>query len=343
MECGDASGTGLFDIRSRSWSEKAIQAIDAEHLPQVLPKVIEANAIVGKLQKHLALIWNLNEDVVVSAGGGDNMMGAIGTGNVEPGIVTASFGTSGTIYAFSENPVVDKQSMVAGFCDSTGYWLPLVCVLNATGATEVVRNQFKLSHIEFDEAVESIKPGADGLLLLPYLEGERTPNYPEATGVFFGMRQETFDASHMARAAMEGVTLGMNFGLNQLRRLGLNPLEIRVTGGGSKSKVWRQIMADIFAVPVVTMMSEEGAAYGAAIQSIWAYQSQNGSNVTIKSLCDKYINVDESSRLLPSKNNRLIYQKLQALHDQLSQALGPSFSIHRDILKELDQELAVCS
>lgn len=343
MECGDASGTGLFDARVRSWSPVALQAIDPDGLRQLLPAIVPANSIVGCLREDLAKRWGLSADIVVSTGGGDNMMAAIGTGNVEPGVVTASLGTSGTIYAFSDKPAVDDQGLVADFCDSTGNWLPLVCVLNATSATELVRRQFHLSHNEFDEAVLGVKPGADGLLLLPYLEGERTPNYPDATGVFFGMRRETFNVGHMGRAAMEGVALSLNFGLNQLRRLGLSPKEIRVTGGGAKSKVWRQIMADVFDVSVVTVVGEEGAAYGAAIQAMWAYSNNEGSPITIKSLCDKYVSVDESSRLLPNKDNRLIYEKLQALHDQLSLALAPSFSKHRSILHELNSEPVACS
>src|SRR6266508_1887468 len=157
----------------------------------------------------LAAEFVFSDGVIVISGGGDNMMGAIGTGNVRAGVVTVSLGTSGTIYACSERPVVDPSGEVAAFCDSTGRWLPLVCTMNVTVATEMVRAQFGLSYDELSEAAASAPAGNDGLLLIPFFEGERTPNVPEGTGVFFGVRQGTLDTAHFARAAMEGPTLGL--------------------------------------------------------------------------------------------------------------------------------------
>src|SRR5262249_30814294 len=158
------------------------------------------------------------------------------------GIMSVSLGTSGTIYACAEEPIIDPHGEVAAFCDSTGRWLPLVCTMNVTVATEMVRNQYGLNHDEFEAAAASVPPGSEGLILVPFFEGERVPNCPDGTGVFLGVRPATFDAKHMARAAIEGVTLGLNYGLNRLRQLGLNPTEVRVTGGGSASALWRQIM-----------------------------------------------------------------------------------------------------
>ncbi|HRP06091.1 MAG TPA: FGGY-family carbohydrate kinase, partial [Opitutaceae bacterium] len=128
-------------------------------------------------------------------------MGAIGTGNVEPGVVTASFGTSGTIYAFARQPVIDPRGEIAAFCSSTGAWLPLLCTMNVTTVTEHVRTLFGQNHASMASAVESVAPGADGLLLLPYLAGERTPNVPSGSGVLLGLTQKTFTPAHFARAA----------------------------------------------------------------------------------------------------------------------------------------------
>jgi xylulokinase len=273
MEYGDASGTALLDVRKRKWSEAALKAIDPE-LAGKLPPLMRSDRPAGRLQASTAKLLDLNPGVLVSAGGGDNMMGAIGTGNTRAGVITASFGTSGTIYACAEKPVVDPQGEIAAFCDSTNRWLPLLCTMNVTVATEMVREDFGWSHEKFAAEAARVPAGSRGLLLLPYFEGERTPNVPDGTGVWFGVNQKTFEAGHFARAAMEGVTLGMNYGLRRLAELGVKPTQIRATGGGAKSKVWRQIMADVFNAEVVTLKVSEGAAYGAALQALWCWRLQ---------------------------------------------------------------------
>ncbi len=213
-----------MDVRRRQWSAKAINAIGPE-LAGYLPPLSSSSAAAGTLRPELADKLGLSRDVLVSAGGGDNMMGAIGTGNVRPGVVTASFGTSGTIYAHAKKPVVDPAGEIAAFCDSTGAWLPLLCTMNVTTVTEQVRTMFGWDHAALDQAVVSAPAGADGLFLLPYLEGERTPSLPDASGVLFGLNRSTLNPGHLARAAMEGVTLGMNYGLMRLAKLGVKPKE----------------------------------------------------------------------------------------------------------------------
>ncbi|MDD3181110.1 MAG: xylulokinase [Opitutaceae bacterium] len=236
MEYGDASGTALLDVRRRAWSCDAIAAID-KNLVDWLPPLSSSHEAAGKLRPALARKYGLSADVLVSAGGGDNMMGAIGTGNVVPGIVTASFGTSGTIYAFSERPVIDPRGEIAAFCSSTGGWLPLLCTMNVTLVTEGIRALFSWDHASFDQAVAGTAAGAEGLTLIPYFNGERTPDVPRGTGVLYGLNCGTLSSGHLARAAMEGVTLGMNYGLRRLVDLGIKPKEIRLTGGGAKSAV----------------------------------------------------------------------------------------------------------
>jgi xylulokinase len=211
----------------------------------------------------------LQSNPIISAGGGDNMMGAIGTGNVRAGVVTTSLGTSGTIYACSTEPVVDPQGEVAAFCDSTDKWLPLVCTMNVTVATEHVRKFFAWDIAQLNAVVAGAPAGAGGMMFLPYLTGERTPNLPDGVGVFHGLTTANMTPANVARAAMEGATLGLAYGLNRLWSLGINPSEIRLTGGGSKSQIWRRICADIFGVPAVCLATAEGAALGAAMHSAW--------------------------------------------------------------------------
>ncbi|MGB0581972.1 MAG: xylulokinase [Limisphaerales bacterium] len=331
MEFGDASGTALLDVRKRKWCSKALDAIDAD-LADKLPPLISSDQPVGTLCAKTAKELGLNTDVIVSAGGGDNMMGAIGTGNTEEGVITASFGTSGTIYACAEKPVVDPQGEIAAFCDSTNRWLPLLCTMNVTVATEMVRNRFDWNHDKFAKAVKKIPAGSDGLLLVPYLEGERTPNVPEGTGVFFGNNNRTFDRAHYARAAMEGVTLGMNYGLRRLAELGVRPTQIRATGGGAKSKIWRQIMADVFNTEVVTLKVSEGAAYGGALQALWCWRRQAGDNISIADITAQFVTLNHRETAEPIEANADMYAEMQLLQDEVSSSLRGAFQRHRAIV-----------
>jgi len=294
MEFGDASGTALLDVRTRRWSSEVCAAID-ENLITKLPPVASSTEPVGKLHPALASAWGLSPDVIISAGGGDNMMAAIGTGNIRPGTVTASLGTSGTIFACAPQPVIDPQGEIAAFCDSADHWMPLLCTMNVTVATEAFRNLFGWDHDRMDREVSSVPAGADGLIFLPYLQGERTPNLPDGCGVLHGINTSNLTSAHMARAAMEGVTLGMAYGLRRMESLGLKPSEIRLTGGGSKSSAWRQILADIFGYPVVTMQSSEGAALGAAIQALAAATPTE----SLEKLSDRCAPIAQGSRLEP--------------------------------------------
>jgi xylulokinase len=328
MEFGDASGTALLDVRKRRWSDAVINSIDPG-LKGALPPLQGSDQPAGFLQPSTAKALGLHGKVLVSAGGGDNMMGAIGTGNTHAGVVTASFGTSGTIYACSEKPVVDPQGEIAAFCDSTNRWLPLLCTMNVTVATEMVRADFGWTHEQYAAKSARAPAGSGGLLLLPYFEGERTPNVPHGTGVWFGTNQKTFNAAYFARAAMEGVTMGMNYGLQRLRQLGLQPTQIRVTGGGAKSRVWRQIMADVFETEVVTIKVSEGAAYGAALQALWCWRLQQGEKAGIDEIAGEFVRLNGAETTHPKKDNVKIYHDLQALQNELSRALRPAFNHHQ--------------
>jgi xylulokinase len=331
MEYGDASGTALLDVRKRKWSGPALDAIDSG-LAGKLPQLISSEKPAGLLQASTAKQLDLPPGVLVSAGGGDNMMGAIGTGNTTPGVVTASFGTSGTIYACAAKPVVDPRGEIAAFCDSTNRWLPLLCTMNVTVATEMVRQDFEWTYERFSAEAARVPAGSNGLLLLPYFEGERTPNVPDGTGVWFGVNAKTFSAGHFARASMEGVTLGMNYGLQRLMKLGLRPSQIRATGGGSNSKVWRQIMADVFNTEVVTLKVSEGAAYGAALQAMWCWRLQQGEKIGIAEITDKFVAVNPLERSEPDAKSHALYGELQSLQDSLSLSLRDTFAMHRSFL-----------
>lgn len=303
MECGDASGTALLNIRTRQWSEPLCDFIEKGFADR-LPPLGSSAGVVGTLREELRRSWGLSTNPIVSAGGGDNMMGAIGTGNVKEGVFTVSLGTSGTLYAFSKKPILDRDGEVAGFCDSTDNWLPLVCTMNVTVATEQVRKLFGWSIEQFNDAVATAPAGSEGLHFLPFLNGERTPNLPEGKGVFYGLTVGNMTAPLMARATMEGVTLGLAYGLERFRAFGLSPREIRLTGGGSKSKVWCKMAADIFGVQTVGLKTSEGAALGAALQAAW---SDSGRYDFLPEITARLVQPDEETRIQPDSETYGIY------------------------------------
>jgi xylulokinase len=323
MEYGDASGTGLMDVRTKTWCEPLIDFIDPD-LAGALPRAGQFAPRVRLAPRKLRSEWGLSKEVVVSAGGGDNMMGAIGTGNVQVGVVTVSLGTSGTVYAFADKPVIDPEGEVAAFCDSTDRWLPLVCTMNVTVATQQVCELFGWTHEELETQVTAAPPGAGGLLFLPYLTGERTPNLPLGTGRLHGLKCENMTPAGLARAVMEGATLGLGYGLARFRELGITPTEIRLTGGGSKSAIWRQICADIFGVPTICLQSAEGAALGAAIQAGFAQHAATGQSVTFRELCKRIVKLDEDSRAEPDDANKEIYLEALTRQGDLTRRLHAS-------------------
>lgn len=323
-EYGDASGTAYFDVVNRCWSRDLLEAIDPTgKLEACLPEFVAADEPAGTVRKEISDQFGLPADVVVSSGGGDNMMAAVGTGNVTQGVVTASLGTSGTIYAYADRPVVDKTGELAAFCSSTGGWLPLVCTMNVTVATELIRSLFDFSIEELNDLAASAKAGADGMILLPYFNGERTPALPSATAHLSGMTALNLTPANISRAAMEGATYGLKYGLDVIRRNGIEPREIRLTGGGAKSALWRQLVADIFSCQVVCLKQEEAGAAGAALQAMWCAEKQRGNDVALEDLTSRYIELDEASRCYPDSSAAEQYGELYKKYLALNDALVP--------------------
>jgi xylulokinase len=323
-EFGDASGTAYFDVVHRCWSETLLEAIDPSgKLSYCLPGFVAADEPAGRVRQEICERFGLSADVVVSSGGGDNMMAAIGTGNVVPGVVTASLGTSGTIYGYSDRPVVDDSGELASFCSSSGGWLPLVCTMNVTVTTELVRSLFCLSLEEMNLLAESVPPGAEGLLLLPYFNGERTPPLPESTANLGGMTGLNMTPQNFCRAAMEGATFGLRYGLEVIRRNGIEPRQIRLTGGGAKSGLWRQLVADIFNCEVVCVQQEEAGAAGAALQALWCAEKVAGRQTTLEDITAQFVALDEQSRCEPDQGSVARYEELYANYLSYDQALRP--------------------
>jgi xylulokinase len=269
-DAADAAGTLLLDLRRRDWSDDILAALD---IPRAwLPRVFEGPDVTSGLLPEVAADLGLPAGLPVIAGGGDNAAAAVGSGIVQPGIVSSSIGTSGVIFAHSDEIALDPQGRLHTFCHSVPARYHLMAVtLAAGGSFRWFRDTLgdvtghSLRYDDLTTLAASVPPGAEGLIFLPYLSGERTPHLdPLARGAFIGLTAR-HSLAHMARAVMEGVVFSMRDGLEIMRSLGIAPGQIRATGGGGKSPLWRQMQADIYATDVATLAAEEGPAYGAAL------------------------------------------------------------------------------
>ncbi len=258
---GDASGTGYFSASENKYKNEILKLAFSRELS--VPEIAEPNAIVGETK----------EGIKLAAGTGDNMAAALGLG-AESGDVVVSLGTSGTAYAVSDNPSFDESGIVAGFADATGKYLPLACTLNAARILSAAAKVLKVDLDEFSKLALASKPGAGGLVLLPYLDGERTPNLPNATGSLFGMTRENMTAENFARAAVEGMLCGLADAVNALVKLGVNPKKVSLIGGAAANPAVQKIATTLFKVPVAIPPVAEYVADGAARQAAWALSKE---------------------------------------------------------------------
>lgn len=288
MEAGDASGSGSFLPEERTLDRALLAWVD-DRAPEFFPELVPADAVAGTVTASAAAYFGLPEGILVSPGGGDNMMSAIGSGATREGATVLSLGTSGTAFAYSSRPVVDPRGDIAAFCDSTGAYLPLLCTMNVTGVTEEVRRSFELGHEEITTLAARVPAGSEGLLFLPYLVGERVPNLPSATGTLLGLRPGLMTPGHLFRAAIEGTSLGLASGIERMKELGLTPSSVAVVGGGAKNTLWRQILADMLGVPVTPLAEPESAALGGAIQALWVARRAAGEHVSADHVARPFI------------------------------------------------------
>ncbi len=327
MEPGDVSGMALWHPGTGRWSQKVMDAIDPA-LPEKLPPIEPSDRSIGTLSRVLADRFGLPRECRIDAGSGDNMYGAIGTGNYEPGIVTVSLGTSGTAYTCLEEPFVDPTGEIAAFCDSTGHHLPLLCVSNMANGYGAVRERFDLSHETFDALVEEKPLGNGGRVIVPWYMGERTPDVPNAAPVYFGFALSDFQPEVLCRAVLEGHVLNLYDGF---ARMPATPREIRLTGGLSRSPSWCQTIADIFQADTVPV-SGEGAALGAAIHAAWVWHREADEDVsgggggatgereerTLARIAESFVVLEEERRARPNPERKAAVIVLRRLYRALS-------------------------
>ena len=323
-EQGDASGTAFFDIRTRAWTREVLDWIDGGtgQLYAALPPLIGVEEPVGTLRTEVAANLGLPATCLVAAGGGDNMMGAIGTGNVREGVVTLSLGTSSTVYSFQTVPAHDPTGCVAPFCSSSGGWLPLVCTMNATNVVTQTLQTLDRTVADIEDAMAATVPGADGLVFLPFLNGERTPDLPHATGSISGISANNFTASNLIRAAIEGVSFGILNGLDLIVE-GKEVDRILTIGGGARSAAWRQLLADASGAQVVTPLETEAGCLGAAMQAIYIDCIQRGEPQTFTEIADRCVKTDDLGAAHPVPDMRAQYATAQQRYNQtLNTAYG---------------------
>jgi len=340
-EVSDASGTSMFDVGRRQWSEEMLRALDVPH--EWLPEVTESPLVSARVSASAAAETGLLEGTPVVGGGGDQAAQAVGTGIVAEGVVSTTLGTSGVVFAASETYRVEPEGRLHAFCHAVpGMWHLMGVMLSAAGSFRWYRDTLgdlervqaeKSGRDPYDlltEAAAEVSPGCEGLLFLPYLTGERTP-YPDpnARGVFFGLTLRHGKA-HMTRAVLEGVSYGLLDSLELMRALGLSIQQVRASGGGARSSLWRQILADVFDAQIVTVEVTEGAAYGAALLAgVGA-----GVYPTVTAACDAVIRVTGRTEPGPAAS---VYADYYPRYRALYPALAPEFeAIAQVVSKHLD-------
>ncbi|MHA1611679.1 MAG: xylulokinase [Promethearchaeota archaeon] len=312
MEPGDVSGSALWNSKSRTWSDEVLEAISPD-LKSKLPPVKDSRELIGKMRQDFCQKYGFSPDCAIASGSGDNMMGAIGTGNVEEGIVTISLGTSGTAYSYMKRAYIDPSGEIAAFCDATNNYLPLLCISNMANGYDDLLRHFSLSHSEFDQLISQTPIGNDGRILIPWYEGERTPDLPHAKPIYFGFKISDFNPIRLARAVLEGHIMNLYSGF---QKLPIKPTEIRLTGGLAKSSSWQFAISNIFNTPTV-YLEGEGAAFGAALHALWSHDK----TFEIQEITRNFISFDQSTRIQPDPDAVSQYKKVFEVYQSLARRM----------------------
>lgn len=319
MDKADGSGTLLFDLEKRDWSNEILDALE---IPGAwLPPTFEGPEITGRITREAAEATDLREGTPVVAGGGDQSAQAVGVGAIRPGVLAVTMGTSGVVFAATETPLIEPQGRLHAFCHAVpNRWHLMGVMLSAAGSLQWYRDAL-CPNVSFDELVTEaarVPAGSDGLLFLPYLCGERTPHPdPLARGAWIGLTNR-HTRGHLTRAVLEGVAFGLKDIFALMLEVGMRDVhQVRVSGGGAKSMLWRQILSDVLDSELVTVNTTEGAAYGAALLAgvaagVWS---------DVDTACAQTIRVSE--RISPDLANVSRYAEMYRQYQSLYPTLRP--------------------
>ena len=321
MDKADGSGTMLFDLRKRTWSPEILESLN---LPaDWFPQTFEGHEKTSEVNQEAAEVTGLSAGIPVVAGGGDQSAQAIGVGVVRPGTIAVTLGTSGVVFAATESPLIEPQGRLHAFCHAVAdRWHLMGVMLSAAGSLQWYRDRFASdrSFADLVDEAANVSSASDSLIFLPYLSGERTPHPdPFARGAWIGLTTR-HDRAHLTRAVLEGVAFGLKDIFELMKGVGLGSIEqIRVSGGGAKSSLWRQILADILEAELVTVNTTEGAAFGAALLAgvgagVWP---------EVDTACAKTIVVND--HVSPQRDSRDRYRSLYEQYKNLYPTLKPTF------------------
>ncbi len=320
MDKADGAGTILFDLKTRNWSPEVLAALGIP--AEWLPPTYEGPEVTGRVSAEAAAVTGLVTGTPVVGGGGDQAAQAVGVGAVEPGIIALTLGTSGVVFAATESPLIEPEGRLHAFCHAApGRWHFMGVMLSAAGSLQWYHDALA-AEVSFDsltaEAAEA-PAGSEGLFFLPYLSGERTPHPdPLARAAWVGLTLR-HGRAHMTRAVLEGVAYGIKDSFTLIQNAGLGAIrQVRISGGGAKSPLWRQIMADVLGVELVTVNTTEGAAFGAALLAgvgagLWT---------DVDAACAAAIAI--TGQTLPSSQME-VYQQYYPRYQALYPALAPEF------------------
>ena len=329
-EVSDASGTTLFDVVQRRWSSELMTALDFN--ADWFPSVHESVTISGQLSASVAQAMGLKAGTPVVGGGGDQAAGGVGNGIVSTGTVSSTIGSSGVVFAFMEKPARDQKGRVHTFCHAVPQKWHVMGVTQGAGLSlRWFRDRFASQEVSLaaflrQDAYELLtqqaaqaKPGCEGLLFLPYLMGERTPHLDaNARGVLFGLTARHTRAD-VIRALLEGVAYSLKDSFEIFREMGVPVSQVRASGGGGRSALWRQIQADIFDTEICTVATDEGAAFGAALLAAVGA----GGFKSVDQACSESINLTNFTQPIPENQTR--YREYYEIYRSLYSALKPDF------------------
>ncbi len=326
MDKADGSGTILFDLKARNWSPEVLSALEIP--ADWLPPTFEGPAVTGVVSSWAAGETGLTKGTPVVGGAGDQAAQAVGVGAVQPGIIALTLGTSGVVFAATESPLIEPEGRLHAFCHALpGHWHFMGVMLSAAGSLQWYHDNLA-PQMSFDDLVNEatdIPAGSEGLLFLPYLSGERTP-YPDplARGAWVGLTLRHTRA-HLTRAVLEGVAFGIKDSFTLIQNAGLGEInQVRISGGGARSPLWRQIMADVLGVELVTVNTIEGAAFGAALLA----EVGAGIFKNVPDACAA--NIQITGRTSPTQATRT-YQDYYPRYRALYPALAPENKAMADL------------
>lgn len=321
MDKADGAGTVLMDVAQREWSQTLLDELD---IPvEWMPQLFEGTQVTGTITAQAARITGLTIGTPVVAGGGDQSAQAVGVGAVSSGVVALTLGTSGVVFTSTDQPFIEPEGKLHAFCHAVpGKWHLMGVMLSAAGSLRWYRDRFAPG-INYDDLLApagNIPAGSEGLFFLPYLSGERTPHPdPLARGAFIGLTVR-HALAHCTRAVLEGVAFGLRDSFALLQSVGVGSIDqVRVSGGGAKSALWRQILADVLNAELVTVNTTEGAAYGAAILAAVGVDRWP----TVEAACEELIKI--TSAVTPQPQHVEVYQTLYPLYRDLYPRLKPVF------------------